>query len=206
MRLTGDRDDLITALIVFGRRDYGDIPAGGVVLEIGAHLGAFALDAASRGARIVYSFEPDPELFDTLLDNVARNEFSSRVVASRTAGVGTPAPSVRFHREANASGHIEAGSEEGSVICVRASTLAEVLIAHGIECVDLLNLDCEGSEYDIIFHEHSETWNRIKRVRLEYHHGRVSDLKQKFSELGFRLAREVAYLPTVGLLWFDRPQ
>src|SRR5262245_1903822 len=38
------------------------IPEGSIILDIGAHIGGFAVEAAGRGA-VVWAFEPDPENF-----------------------------------------------------------------------------------------------------------------------------------------------
>jgi FkbM family methyltransferase len=207
IRLTGDNDDFVTVLLVFGRRDYGDIPAGGVVVDIGAHLGAFTLYAMAEGADRVYAFEPDPLLCRTLRENVAANGFSRHVIVTEAAVVGQPTAAVRFEREENASGHVARSMEHSnaagapaSTIAVRALTLSEILAEHGISCVDLLKIDCEGSEYDIIFAEAPAAWTRVRQVRLEYHLGRADELKSKLRDLGFEIIFESQTSDLVGML------
>jgi hypothetical protein len=63
IHLTGDEDDIVTLLVVIGRGDYGHVPAGGVIIDVGAHLGAFTLYALMQGAGKVYFYEPDPSLY-----------------------------------------------------------------------------------------------------------------------------------------------
>src|SRR5205823_2804178 len=43
IHLSGDEDDMSTLLVVFGRKDYGEIPKNAVVIDVGAHLGSFSL-------------------------------------------------------------------------------------------------------------------------------------------------------------------
>ena len=47
-----------------------EIKSGGVVIDIGAHAGYFALNSVIRGASKVYCFEPNRSNFETLLDNL----------------------------------------------------------------------------------------------------------------------------------------
>lgn len=71
----------------------------------------------------------------------------------------------------------------------------------------VLKLDCEGSEYDIVFGTAPEIWSRIERVLLEYHFGRADELKKHFDALGYRLAfrrEQKGRNGQVGVLAFDR--
>jgi FkbM family methyltransferase len=205
IRLTGDVDDLAVLLSIFGRRDYGRIPEGGVVIDIGAHLGSFSLYAMREGAGRVYAYEPDPDLYLTFQTNLRENGLVRQVEANQAAVIGSRAEYVAFCPEGNASGHVGGVPEEGPEIMVRAETLAGIVVKHRIEYVDLLKLDCEGSEYGIIFETPEEIWDRIGSVRLEYHKGRADEIERRFRELGFRLSRRVNGLPGLGLMWFEKP-
>jgi FkbM family methyltransferase len=48
-----------------------------VVVDIGAHVGYYSLLAASLGAKIIYSFEPEKQRFDFMIDNVILNRFTN---------------------------------------------------------------------------------------------------------------------------------
>ena len=65
------RPDTWDANIVAEQRHYKllNIVSGSVVLDLGAHIGSFALWAFKQGALIVYSFEPDQENFSILYQN-----------------------------------------------------------------------------------------------------------------------------------------
>jgi len=206
IQLTGDEDDLVTVLVVMGRQDYGSIPMGGVVFDVGAHLGAFTLHAIWQGARKVYAFEPDPKLFATLLQNVRNNGLDKQVEASRHAVVGSGPDEVVYYAEGNASGHIGQPGEQAGGLLVPAHSLAAILGDPRIPVVDLLKLDCEGSEYGIIFDTPDPVWERIAAIRLEFHKGRAEEIGARLQRLGFQLVKRVKGVDDgIGLMWFDRP-
>ncbi len=198
--LSGDQDDVVTLLIV--PRDYGPIPQGGIVIDVGAHLGGFTLLAAPLASR-VFAYEPDPHLYSTLQRNIAENGHESKVTPCQAAVVGESAGEVTFYREGNASGHVDPRPGDDPGINVKSLTLEEIIVNNGLHHVDLLKLDCEGSEYGIVRHTPKEVWERIQRVRLEYHMG-TENLKQRFRELGYTLTRHRKHTLRSGLLWFDR--
>jgi FkbM family methyltransferase len=203
INLSGDQDDVVTVLVVMGRADYGAVAKDSVVIDVGAHLGSFTLYAVSCGAKKVYSFEPDPVLYNTLIRNVRENDLVSHVQANQAAVTGETSGEVMFYPEGNASGGLDRrGRGEG--IPVKATSLSEIVLSNGLGHVDLLKLDCEGSEYSIIFHTPEEIWRRIMRVRLEYHNGRAWEVTSRFREFGFTKTRERSANSNVGVMWFDR--
>jgi FkbM family methyltransferase len=204
IHLPGDEDDVVTLLAVVGRKDYGPVPAGGVVIDVGAHLGAFMLYALMHGAGRVYCYEPDPALRQVLFKNVRENRLQERVQVQEAAVVGSGSGEVTFYQEGNASGRLDPYEGETGGISVKALTLSEIVLATPIQHVDMLKLDCEGSEYGIILDTPKQVWDRIGRVALEYHKGQTDQIRQRFRELGFRLTRFQAHSESVGLMWFER--
>jgi FkbM family methyltransferase len=204
IHLSGDEDDVVTVFLNFVRRDYGSIPPGSVVVDVGAHLGAFSLFAISQGASRVYSFEPDPELFRVLVSNVEENHLGGRISPFGLAVGERNGEEIFFRRAGNASGHVVQNAMD-SDIPVQSVTLAGLMAANKIERINLLKLDCEGSEYGIIQSTPADTWRRIDRIRLEFHNGNTDEIKSRLRANGFRATRERHHgNGEVGLLWFDR--
>src|SRR4051812_34350646 len=54
------------------------VPAGGLVLDVGAHLGYFTLIAARKGAEVI-AFEPNPQTLPFLHENLRANGVEDRV-------------------------------------------------------------------------------------------------------------------------------
>jgi FkbM family methyltransferase len=160
--------------------------------------------AIESGASAVYSYEPDPDLYKTLVRNIDANRLQSKIFAVQAAVVGRQSSVVTFYPEGNASGHIGAKSHDTQGILVHAATLSSIILDRHIETVDVLKLDCEGSEYDIIFNTPAEIWRRVERVRMEYHNGRANELAEYFEGLGFAQVANKPRSSQVGLLGFDR--
>ena len=136
---------------------------GAIFADIGANHGYFAMLAASlvgdRGR--VFAFEPNPRVHEQLENHVRLNGFESRVVLLEEAlwdkrgeqrlfvsqwkensGVSTLMP--------GASLFAEGGVSPEQTITVRTETFDCWLAASGIERVDLVKIDTEGSETQVV--------------------------------------------------------
>src|SRR5437868_6234815 len=94
MHLSQDDADIVTAFLVFARRDYGTVEKGASVVDIGANIGSFAIFAACSGARSVQAFEPNASSFAVLQRNIVANGFETVIQAHHRAVVGKPGESV----------------------------------------------------------------------------------------------------------------
>jgi FkbM family methyltransferase len=120
------------------------------VVDIGANIGLHTLQAAravgERGR--VYSFEPAPQAFDILRQNVKVSGF--QCIELFPFAVLDRRGQVQLHLYQGASGlntlFAESGSETS--VLVEAMTLDEALL--GREHVDIVKIDAEGAEPFII--------------------------------------------------------
>ncbi len=124
----------------------------GVVVDIGAHAGTFALQAAQRGA-FIYAVEPSPLNLTILRRNVKNNELERSVeiiekaVATESGlllplRMGSPFPGQRS-LAFKASKVSECDVETVSL----SDLLSPILKEHGK--VDFLKVDIEGEEFRI---------------------------------------------------------
>jgi FkbM family methyltransferase len=173
-------------------RDYerlsGPVQTGWHVIDIGAGLGDFAIDAARHGA-LVCAYEPFLESFDLLKRNLSVNKIEN--VLPMAKAISGQAGVVRLEMSGAAVQHKTTSVRgERKTISVPAITLGEALSRlNGFRC-DLLKMDCEGAEYDILMMADESCWQRIGQIVLEYHDG-VSehshqDLIDWFEERGFK--------------------
>jgi len=140
--------------------------AGDVVIDIGAHIGAFAYAAASRGARVI-AFECSRENYELARRNLAP-EIASGQVEIYNVAVWRSDVNVGFltftghpwHEEAKevntGGGNVlwgDKGEKPEKVPCLR---LDDILWRKNQpfgeeQWVRLLKLDCEGSEWPILY-------------------------------------------------------
>jgi FkbM family methyltransferase len=165
------------------------------ILDVGAHIGTFALLASSKVPRgHVYTVEPSEENFNLLRINLALNKCENvtpqRVALSDRDGVVT-----LYHREWNLGHSITRPTMHGEE--VPTTTLQHFLDLHGIEHADFAKFNCEGAEFPIILSTPREQLRRIAIMLVLYHedlaasHNR-QQLVAHLSACGFetRLARQ----------------
>ena len=145
---------------------YSAVPAGAVVVDVGANIGAFSL-AASRRAAIVYALEPVSANFEMLRRNVELNHASNMVI-ERLAMAGENGECEIAVAGVSSSMHYRV-QDGASVERVPTITLDRFLDERGIEHVDYMKMDCEGSEWDIVLKARPDVLARIKHLEMEFH-------------------------------------
>ena len=131
---------------------YGfELQDGWQVIDIGAGLGEYTLDAAHGYPNSeVYAFEPFPPSYELLQTNIKQNKLEN--IKSFPQAVGPERGLLWLdlsEEEPLKLRSLDTANEKG--IDVPAVTLADVFAQLGPEQCDLLKLDCEGAEYGILF-------------------------------------------------------
>lgn len=212
---TGSWDDASTVMVVFFKKEYGDlrdIPEGATIIDIGANIGAFSLFAARAAKRsTVYAFEPMPSLYRILERNIGANRLGSRIEATPQGVWSRTGRLALFLSATSTSSHsVYEGGRTGGAVDIDVVSLADVFERRQITRCDLLKMDCEGSEYEILYKAPREVLGRIREIRLEYHRpGLQSDhtfdsLRDFLLSHGFELTRWEAERETTGNAWFRR--
>lgn len=182
--LSNDPNDIVSLFGVFVREDYGRVPAGVVVLDIGANIGMFALYAAQRDAAVVHAYEPSAESFEYLERNIALNGLQRRVIPHRLAVADAGDRMVRFPRRSNVFNAILTDdAADVAYDLVPATSLAHIVGEVGP--VDLVKLDCEGAEYTILMACRGDVLQQIRSISLEYHQGRKDAILRHLTAHGF---------------------
>lgn len=138
-----------------------------VILDIGAHIGCFALACLKRGCKHIVCYEPDPDNFYMLRMNLACYEDAviHRAAVWRSDG---EQPVIHLARAQNraytAVSQVQPGPKPGG-FTVKAVPLDEILVKLGK--VTLLKIDCEGSEYPILYT--SKELGRVQEIKGEAH-------------------------------------
>ena len=190
--------DIFVASEVFYWNDYPLAPRG-VVVDLGANIGAFSLFAA-RTAEKVYAFEPDSSNYAQLLKNIDVNTFSNITAAKKAVGGGSGTVTL-YRALANKGSSSVVAKVSGDMEQVEMITLQEVMQQCGIDRIDLLKVDIEGSEYSLFEHASTEVLEKIDQIEMEVHSVRgkqVRDLERRLVEAGFKVQRNKSRIPFSG--------
>jgi FkbM family methyltransferase len=120
------------------------------IVDVGGNFGWYATlfaKAAPRGK--VISYEPVPDTFEVLRENIAMNNMAENVELHPVC-VGEQAGTVSFLRTGNSGlGHVATGNETGESIDIAIVTLDEQL--HGLAGkIALIKIHVEGFELNVL--------------------------------------------------------
>lgn len=176
------------------------IRSDATVVDIGANIGDFALQAAQLcSAGRVFAVEPVSEHVRMVEENVRLNGMRNVTCVQSAIGATDGTISVRLlgNRSTTRQG-------EGAAETVRVVTLERFLAEHGLEQVDLLKMDCEGAEWDILPAAEA-VLPRVRQIAMEFHSARgwtPDSLATWLRERGYRVSHTAG--PWNGLLWAVR--
>lgn len=145
------------------------LPADGVVLDVGAHIGTFTVLAATRVPRgRVYAVEASRETFQLLHLNVGLNS-RANVVAEHLALADRNGEVALYHDPEGNYGHSITKPLSPSTERVRGESLETFMHSRGIAAVALAKFNCEGAEFRILLPASRDTLRRIQKMIVLYH-------------------------------------
>ncbi|MDD5355451.1 MAG: FkbM family methyltransferase [Candidatus Omnitrophica bacterium] len=143
----------------------------GIIIDIGANIGIFSIYASVNYNSKVYAIEMDKFNYDCLQVNVNMNKDNTDIICCNKA-ISSKRSDIKYKHSYDMVGSfIIKDNEENNkdINLIKSITLEDFLIEMSIDNVDLLKLDCEGSEYEIILCENENTFDKIKSMSIEYH-------------------------------------
>lgn len=147
------------------------LAAGDVFVDVGAHIGLYALLAASRvspGGRVL-AIEADPRNHERLRDNLRRNP----QLAIETVGVAVSDAEGTALLAQNTTGNRGGNSilaDGDAAIEVPCRTLASILKERGIDRVAAMKLDIEGMEYRVLRRYFEDVPEKARPRVIVYEH------------------------------------
>jgi FkbM family methyltransferase len=141
-----------------------------VVIDVGMHIGSFCHAAALRGAGRVYGFEADESNFRRAAEHLA--PYGDRVRPAHNAvwRSDEPPTTLRLFRardgENTGGGNVVWSEGDASVPALPFDDIVRHATRGGLR-VRFLKIDCEGSEFPILFT--SKSLHLIDEVAGEYH-------------------------------------
>jgi len=177
-------------------REFVPITKDSVVVDVGAHIGAFSVMVANVSARVL-SFEPEPSNFQMLKKNVELNSLTNiSIFEMAVSGVSGDQRLAVYEDGSTGTHSLYRTGERGAAVVerrVKAISIAEIIENEGLSRIDFLKLDCEGAEHDILRTMSPNTAAKITHMAMETHgvHRDISiDLCGRLQELGFELRVE----------------
>jgi len=152
------------------------------IADIGANVGIFAIAARLAFSYAeIHCYEPNNENFKFLNRNgKTLNLKTFNEAVSNLDGMCSLSKSTTHDTSARIS-----NSDDGDIIL---SSLRSVLNRFNGKQIDLLKLDCEGSEFEIL--KDTKSLRRCKFITLEYHvgnHDQLDILKNLLTAAGFQI-------------------
>ncbi|MCL4269497.1 MAG: FkbM family methyltransferase [Anaerolineales bacterium] len=171
-----------------------------VVVDIGAHIGGFAVRAAKQAHRgKVFAYEASSKNFAMLSEN--RNLNNADNLHIHNVAISDHRGEMKFFMPGDNGALGSLMQEKDSPMeIVQSMTLADILSENRIERIDYLKLDVEGAEYDILLGCSDETLSKIQKIVLEYHeftghHHSHIDLVECLKSHGFQVTVEAGIFP-----------
>ena len=167
--------DIFVVRDVFENQDYGvirrmNLPPDAIIVDLGANIGIASLYFASLfpQSRIV-AVEPDGENCDLLQRNCA-SLFASRRLSVEQAFVAAADGAAAIDRSDQSWGFkkIDSAHPASNGQAIRCLSMPSLLAAHGIDRIDLLKCDIEGSEAELF--ANCAPWiHRVSNLVIEVH-------------------------------------
>ena len=140
-----------------------------VVLDIGGHIGGFAIRAARMAHRgQVYSYEASSKNYALMKKNSQLNNLKNLHIHNQAVSHHSGELKFFIPSDNGALGSLMQESDS-PMETVQTITLTDIINDNSIQQIDYLKMDVEGAEYDILLKCPSETLSKVQRIVLEYH-------------------------------------
>lgn len=190
-------------------RGLKEIKEGAVVIDVGAHIGFFSVLMTSKAKDIkVLAFEPNPDNFTFLKENIKINHLENKVFPFKAALADKGGRKIKFNVHPDNLGmhssvfsYRELRKEKGELAFeAKTTSLEEIFRKNKLTKCDLLKMDCEGCEYPVLFSTPEGVLRKIGSLTLEYHPGGdIQAVKRRLENAGFS-TRFDQPVPLVGRL------
>jgi FkbM family methyltransferase len=148
-----------------------------VVIDIGANVGYFDMLLFSYFPQAtVFAYEPVKSNYELFKKNISyNNELEKQIHLYNAAVTGKREEVIELFiqsEDANlvtASVYKDFDVNNSNSVKVNAVSLTQIVLDNNLESIDLIKIDCEGSEYTILYNTPWEVFQRIKALAIEVH-------------------------------------
>lgn len=133
------------------------------IIDCGANIGLSVLYFRQLYPNSeILAFEPDPQIFKVLEENVEQNNCKNVKLFKKAIWVDNNG--VEFNLEGGFSGRIPKSAEEKNIIKVESQSLRDLIN----KPVDFLKIDIEGAENQVVF-DIEDKLHLVKNIFVEFH-------------------------------------
>lgn len=171
IKLRVDSSDFMAFTNVWLVEDYYrpkfEIKSDDTIIDIGSHIGLFALYASQFCTRgTIFCFEPVKENYDLLQENLKLNNIKN-VIAFNLAVSGVSSFVSLFLNDDKSAHSIHTTSP--NEIKVESRSLKDIIDENEIKICNFVKIDCEGAEYEILGRLPQNYFSKIEKMVIEYH-------------------------------------
>lgn len=150
---------------------------GDTVIDIGANIGMVSIFLAKKFPFLkIYSFEPVSQNYHNFITNIKINKIPDGIIFPNNMAVTSDGRNV----DMNINTHNYGGSSISGIVSVgavtqecntqiKSTTLQDIFSEHSINKLKMLKIDCEGSEYEILYNAPENILSNIEMMRGEFH-------------------------------------
>jgi FkbM family methyltransferase len=159
-----------------------------VVVDVGAYIGDSAVFFASRGARIVYAYEPSKELYEIAKENCSK--YNNIIL--HNFGLSC-SEKYAILIEQGGSKRVNDLAQNGEKVLLKSfnEELRKIIRKEGR--IDVLKLDCEGCEWEFLNCLDEELIKHIQTIVVEIHGKDHNAFLKKLKKYGFKLKKLFGY-------------
>lgn len=162
--------DALPLYEIWSYNSYSDAPIqlGNIVVDIGAHIGGYAVYAAKLGARVI-AYEPMPKTYELLVKNLELNRCGN--VRAYNAALSSSTGIITLNTDADGTilTSIYHDASFPHKVAVPSVSLHEAFRRNKLKHVDVLKLDVEGAEYDILLNAQPADLRKVQTIIMEFH-------------------------------------
>ena len=197
MEVRSDADESVFSEVFVDRayRILDDIiTKANTIIDVGAHIGAFAIYAATINPKAqITAYEPEPSNFKIFKENIKLNHINT-ITPKNLAVAGKQEQRTLYINEDSHNHSLTKDLQKQlSETTVQTTTLEAIIQKHGQ--ISLLKMDCEGAEFEIFTVTNSATLAKIQHIYIEYHEyqQQVTNLEKTLQSAGFKTKRTLSH-------------
>lgn len=175
-----------------------DLREGDIVFDVGANIGWYSNIFATQFDRVeVHAFEPDPENYKVLVENLRKNNADRVIVNNIGVGERSETKKLFLYKESNIGRHSMLDINEGPSIDVEITSFDDYVTQKQLDYtrIKFLKIDIEGFEYSA-FKGGVEFLKHVPTIMAEFSPGYMRKGGVEPADL-LKLLRSYGFVPHV---------